>query len=87
MSIIYHYTSYNTITDLLFNFGRAMVYIDDENWYADDGQLSRIVCELAEETSKTSLPSECCACDDAKYKVIELKYVLMNNIVLLYIKL
>lgn len=49
---------------------RAMIYIDDENWYADDGQLSRVVCELVEETSSKTSPSECCACDHAKYKLI-----------------
>lgn len=63
-----------TIINLLFTFGRAMIFIDDENWYADDGQLSRIICELVEETSNAVLPSECCACDHAKYKVIQVEF-------------
>jgi hypothetical protein len=43
---------------------RAMVYENESRWFAEDGQLTRRVCE------DTSLAAgECCACDDAKYKV------------------
>lgn len=42
-----------------------MVYENESRWFAEDGQLTRRVCE------DTSLAApECCACDDAKYKVL-----------------
>lgn len=42
-----------------------MVYENESRWFAEDGQLTKRVCE---DTSLQS--SDCCACDDAKYKVI-----------------
>lgn len=43
-----------------------MVYENASRWFAEDGQLTRRVCE------DTSLQaSDCCACDDAKYRVSE----------------
>nr|XP_049697073.1 spondin-1 [Helicoverpa armigera]XP_049697074.1 spondin-1 [Helicoverpa armigera]XP_049697075.1 spondin-1 [Helicoverpa armigera]XP_049697076.1 spondin-1 [Helicoverpa armigera] len=44
---------------------KAMVYENASRWFAEDGQLTRRVCE------DTSLQaSDCCACDDAKYKMV-----------------
>lgn len=42
--------------------------IDNLQWYADDGELSKTFCE---ETGKDARydEDECCACDEAKYKV------------------
>lgn len=41
-----------------------MVYENESRWYAEDGQLTKRICE------DTSLSApDCCACDDAKYKV------------------
>lgn len=44
---------------------KAMVYENSSRWFAEDGQLTKRVCE---DTSLTS--SDCCACDDAKYKMV-----------------
>lgn len=49
---------------------RAMVFVDEYNWYADDGKLSKTICELTEKLPETSPTAECCACDQAKYKVL-----------------
>ncbi|KAG8330790.1 Spondin-1 [Homalodisca vitripennis] len=49
---------------------RAMVFVDEYHWYADDGQLSRTICELTELTQEPTAAEECCACDQAKYKFI-----------------
>lgn len=43
---------------------KAMVYEGSKSWYADDGQLTKIICE---DTDKRA--AECCACDEAKYNV------------------
>ncbi|XP_068628147.1 spondin-1 [Battus philenor] len=44
---------------------KAMVYENASRWFAEDGQLSRRVCE------DTALAApDCCACDDAKYKMV-----------------
>lgn len=44
---------------------KAMVYENASRWFAEDGQLSRRVCEDA----SLSAP-DCCACDDAKYRMV-----------------
>ncbi|XP_049862790.1 spondin-1 [Schistocerca gregaria] len=51
---------------------RAMVFEDPNNWYADDGSLSRQLCELPsqDESKKEDDDFECCACDEAKYKMV-----------------
>ncbi|KAJ9583301.1 hypothetical protein L9F63_022355 [Diploptera punctata] len=51
---------------------RAMVLEDGDNWYADDGDLSRQLCELVETQKGKSGDDdgECCACDEAKYQLI-----------------
>lgn len=49
---------------------RAMVLEDSQHWYADDGKLSKTFCEQTENDIKYD-PEECCACDEAKYKVIQ----------------
>lgn len=49
---------------------RAMVLEDADNWYAEDGALSRQLCELLEpDNGKKGKDEECCACDEAKYQV------------------
>lgn len=50
---------------------RAMVFVDEYNWYSDDGQLSQTICELTDKATNflPVNPSQCCACDQAKYKV------------------
>lgn len=47
---------------------RAMVLEDSEHWYAEEGRLSYTICEQTE-ADRASDPEECCACDEAKYKV------------------
>ncbi|XP_046978511.1 spondin-1 [Vanessa cardui] len=44
---------------------KAMVYENASRWYAEDGQLTRRVCE----DTSVSAP-DCCACDDAKYRMV-----------------
>lgn len=44
-----------------------MVMIDEHHWFADDGALTRSLCEYVEHT--TPDPIKCCACDEAKYQV------------------
>lgn len=43
---------------------RAMVFENESRWFAEDGQLTKRICE----DTSLSVP-DCCACDDAKYKV------------------
>lgn len=45
---------------------KALVFENPRKWYAEDGQLTKRICE---DTSGGGVP-ECCACDDAKYKMI-----------------
>lgn len=46
-----------------------MVYEDKNNWYADEGALSRQLCELpSQNNEEDATDKECCACDEAKYK-------------------
>ena len=54
---------------------RAMVLEDSKNWYADDGALSRQLCELPEPANGKKMidEGECCACDEAKYQVCVLE--------------
>ena len=61
-----------------FSDNRAMVLEDASNWYADDGALSRQLCELPdpENGKKETDGRECCACDEAKYQVCVLGTVL-----------
>ncbi|CAH2092340.1 unnamed protein product [Euphydryas editha] len=44
---------------------KAMVFENSSRWFAEDGQLSRRVCE----DTAISAP-DCCACDDAKYRMV-----------------
>ncbi|XP_039746457.1 spondin-1 isoform X1 [Pararge aegeria] len=44
---------------------KAMVYENESSWFAQDGQLSKRLCEDA----AASAP-DCCACDDAKYRMV-----------------
>ncbi|XP_073967251.1 extracellular matrix protein f-spondin isoform X1 [Choristoneura fumiferana] len=44
---------------------KAMVYENSSRWFAEDGQLTKRICE------DTSINApDCCACDEAKYKVV-----------------
>lgn len=45
----------------------AMVHEKSKNWYADNGQLTKIICEG--EPAHDDMSNECCACDEAKYQV------------------
>lgn len=45
----------------------AMVYENDESWFADDGGLTKIICEG--EPERNNADDQCCACDEAKYNV------------------
>lgn len=45
-----------------------MVLEDASHWYADDGELSKTVCEQTEKDRKFD-QEDCCACDEAKYSV------------------
>lgn len=45
----------------------AVVYENQNSWYADDGQLMKIICEG--EPTPDQVDNECCACDEAKYQV------------------
>lgn len=44
----------------------AMVYENSSSWFADDGNLSQVICEQRPDSSAAQ--KECCACDEAKYK-------------------
>lgn len=46
----------------------AMVYENRNSWFADDENLTKIICEGSAEVEKSK--DECCACDEAKYNVI-----------------
>lgn len=54
---------------------RAMVLTDNDSWYADEGTLSKKLCEITpeylrgeEDPEGNSL--ECCSCDEAKYSMV-----------------
>lgn len=48
----------------------AMVMESENGWYADDGGLTKIICEQkVDSTAKKMSEHECCACDEAKYNV------------------
>lgn len=46
----------------------AMVYENRSSWFADDGELSKVICESRGTPAEAD--EECCACDEAKYNVI-----------------
>jgi hypothetical protein len=43
-------------------------------WYMDDGPLSRLLCEDIRENddNQPDIVNPCCACEEAKYEVIDL---------------
>lgn len=45
----------------------AMVHEKSQKWYADQEQLTKIICEG--EPVRDEREQECCACDEAKYQV------------------
>lgn len=47
----------------------AMVYESENSWYSDDGELTKVICEIKPEDKQISI-NQCCACDDAKYNFI-----------------
>lgn len=44
---------------------KAMIYEAPGRWYAEDGQLTKRICE-----DTSLLASDCCACDAAKYSMV-----------------
>lgn len=46
----------------------AMVYENENSWFADEQKLTKILCEGGNEGNKRD-EAECCACDEAKYEV------------------
>lgn len=47
----------------------AMILENNVRWYAEDGALSKIVCESTGEEIENTDETRCCACDEAKYSV------------------
>lgn len=47
----------------------AMVLENNVRWYAEDGALSKSVCESTSEEVESLNLIRCCACDEAKYSV------------------
>lgn len=47
----------------------AMVYQQTGKWYAEDGGLTKVLCEASSESQQQKRVVECCACDEAKYSV------------------
>lgn len=45
----------------------AMVFENRNSWFSDDGELTKIVCELP---PAKPAADECCACDEAKYNFV-----------------
>lgn len=45
----------------------SMVYENARTWFADQGELKKIICE--QKVDLEAIKKECCACDDAKYSV------------------
>ncbi|KAK4887775.1 hypothetical protein RN001_004046 [Aquatica leii] len=48
---------------------RAMLLEESSRWFADDGHLSKTVCEQSDNDRRLN-PDDCCACDEAKYNLI-----------------
>ncbi|KAL3267359.1 hypothetical protein HHI36_011490 [Cryptolaemus montrouzieri] len=48
---------------------KAMVLRNPFNWFADEGGLSKTICELTERDKKAD-PDECCSCDEATYSLV-----------------
>jgi hypothetical protein len=53
---------------------RATVVENRDFWYMDDGPLSRLLCEDVRENddNQPDIMNPCCACEEAKYEVIDL---------------
>jgi hypothetical protein len=49
---------------------KATVFESSDSWFADDGGLTKVLCE-EEENEDVQAPfyEECCACDEAKYEI------------------
>lgn len=47
----------------------AMVHQQTGEWYAEDGALTKVLCEASPESQQKKMEVECCACDEAKYSV------------------
>lgn len=54
---------------------RATVVETKDIWYSEDGGLSKILCEEISENDdiQPNILKQCCACDEAKYEVHNLK--------------
>ncbi|KAL3266974.1 hypothetical protein HHI36_011123 [Cryptolaemus montrouzieri] len=51
---------------------RATVVETRENWFSDDGSLTKVLCEELSENENVQPPilDECCACEEAKYELV-----------------
>lgn len=47
----------------------AMILENNVRWYAEDGALTKIVCEWTGSEVESTDETKCCACDEAKYSV------------------
>lgn len=47
----------------------AMVYEGPNSWFADDGELTKVICDEKLNPKRKLKEDECCACDEAKYNV------------------
>ncbi|KAL7305034.1 hypothetical protein TKK_0002818 [Trichogramma kaykai] len=48
----------------------AMVMEGPKRWYAGDGHLQRVFCEMSPRETESLDALRCCACDEAKYKMV-----------------
>lgn len=49
----------------------AMIYEGPNSWFADDGELTKVICDEKLNPKRKLKEDECCACDEAKYNVRE----------------
>ncbi|XP_058804419.1 spondin-1 isoform X2 [Phymastichus coffea] len=48
----------------------AMVMENSHRWFAEDSKLSKTFCEMSTNETESLDELRCCACDDAKYKLV-----------------
>ncbi|KAJ8679348.1 hypothetical protein QAD02_015135 [Eretmocerus hayati] len=48
----------------------AMVLENPDHWYAEDAQLHKTFCEMSAKEAESLDELRCCACDEAKYKLV-----------------
>ena len=47
---------------------RSLVFQTETVWFKDNGQLTKTLCEAEPSIEKARIP-DCCACNNAKYKL------------------